>query len=67
MPAKTRVTWTYDNTYPLTDEKRSGANSYDMTYAYDSVGNRLTKDDCTDVTTFTYDAARVVVAEYAKP
>ena len=41
----------------MTNEKRSGAASYDIAYAYDSVDNRLTKDDGTDVTTFTYDAA----------
>ena len=37
------VTYSYDNAYHLTGEQRSGANSYDITYAYDPVGNRLTK------------------------
>ena len=36
-----RVTWTYDNTYQLTNEQRSGSNSYNITYTYDPVGNRL--------------------------
>ena len=37
-----RVTWTYDNTYQLKNEQRSGSNSYNITYTYDAVGNRLT-------------------------
>jgi hypothetical protein len=34
------VTWSYDNNYQLTRERRSGANAYDITYTYDPVGNR---------------------------
>jgi len=37
------VTWSYDNTFRLTREQRSGANAYDITYTYDPVGNRLTQ------------------------
>ena len=36
-----RVTWSYDKTYQLTNEQRSGSNSYNITYTYDPVGNRL--------------------------
>ena len=35
------MTWTYDNTYQLKNEQRSGSNSYNITYTYDPVGNRL--------------------------
>ena len=52
-----RVTWTYNNTYQLTRERRSGANAYDITYTYDEVGNRLTKEENSAVTTYAYDAA----------
>ena len=38
-----RVTWSYDTTYQLTREQRSGANASDFTYAYDAVANRATK------------------------
>ena len=31
------VTWSYDPTYQLTNERRSGANAYSITYAYDPV------------------------------
>jgi len=52
-----RVTWSYDNLYQLTREQRSGDNAYDITYSYDPVGNRLTKVDAAQTTTYTYDAA----------
>ena len=39
-----RVTWSYDNTYQLRNEQRSGSNSYNITYTYDPVGNRLDRD-----------------------
>ena len=35
-----RVTRSYDKTYQLTNEQRSGSNSYNITYTYDPVGNR---------------------------
>jgi len=37
------LTWTYDALNRLTREQRSGDNAYDIAYAYDPVGNRLTK------------------------
>jgi YD repeat-containing protein len=52
-----RVTWSYDPTYQLTREQRSGANSYDITYSYDPVGNRLIKIEGGAAATYTYDAA----------
>lgn len=53
----TRVTWSYDSTYQLTRERRSGANSYDTTYAYDPAGNRSRMLDNSVRTTYSYDAA----------
>ena len=52
-----RVTWTYDNTYQLKNEQRSGSNSYNITYTYDPVGNRLTEINGGARTTSTYNAA----------
>ena len=51
------VTWTYDNTYQLTRERRSGADSYDVTYTYDPAGNRGTMLQSAVTTTYVYDAA----------
>ena len=39
-----RVTWSYDKTYQLKNEQRSGSNGYNITYTYDPVGNRLSRD-----------------------
>ncbi len=52
-----RVTWTYDNTYQLKNEQRSGSNSYNITYTYDPVGNRLTEINGGVRTTSTYNSA----------
>ena len=52
-----RVTWLYDNTYQLTNEQRSGSNSYNITYTYDAAGNRLTQINGGVRTSSTYDAA----------
>ena len=52
-----RVTWTYDPTYQLTHEQRSGVNSYNVTYTYDPAGNRTLKNDSGALTTSTYDKA----------
>jgi RHS repeat-associated protein len=37
--------------------RRSGSNAYDITYTYDAVGNRLSKEEEGAVTTYAYDAA----------
>src|SRR3970282_1595558 len=34
------VSWSYDPTYQLTNERRSGTNAYNATYTYDATGNR---------------------------
>ena len=51
------VTWSYDPTYQLTNEQRSGANSYNITYTYDAVGNRTLMVNSAAPTTYTYNAA----------
>ena len=56
-----RVTWTYDNTYQLTNEQRSGSNSYNITYTYDPVGNRVALINGGVRTTSTYDAANELI------
>ena len=52
-----RVTWIHDNTYQLSNEKRSGASAYNTTFTYDAVGNRLVKEADGVLTTSMYDAA----------
>jgi len=51
------VSWNYDPTYQLTNEQRSGANSYNITYTYDAVGNRTVMVNNGVPTTYTYNAA----------
>lgn len=52
-----RVTWSYDDTSQLINERRSGANSYNTTYVYDGLGNRLVEVASAGRTTSTYDLA----------
>ena len=59
------LTGTYDALSQLTREQRSGDNAYDLTYAYDAVGNRLTKLTGGVTTTYTYDAASELTLEDA--
>ena len=58
-----RVTWSYDTTYQLTREQRSGANGYDITYTYDATQNRLTKLQSAITATYSYDAANELLTE----
>ncbi len=51
------MTWSYDKTYQLRNEQRSGSNSYNITYTYDAVGNRLVLINGGVPTTSIYDAA----------
>jgi RHS repeat-associated protein len=60
-----RVTWSYDNTYQLKNERRSGANAYNITYTYDPVGNRVVQINGGARTTNTYDAANELVKSQA--
>ena len=49
-----RVDYGYDDLYRLTGETRTGSNAYSITYTYDSVGNRLTKNHNGVVTSYIY-------------
>lgn len=48
------TTYTWDATYQLLTERRTGSGSYYLTYTYDPVGNRLTKKDTLDTTNNTF-------------
>src|SRR5262249_10349684 len=52
-----RVTWTYDPSYQLLSERRSGANGFAITYSYDKSRNRRTMLQSGVTTTYTCDAA----------
>jgi RHS repeat-associated protein len=55
--SRDRGTWSYDGIYQLVREQRSGTNSYDVSYSYDALGNRLMKLDGGVATTYSYDGA----------
>ncbi|MFO0949514.1 MAG: hypothetical protein U1D30_26970 [Planctomycetota bacterium] len=59
----TRVTWTYDNAYRLTNERRPGTNGFHITHAYDPVGNRTKKTEDGVVTDYTHNAGNQMVTE----
>ena len=50
------VTWSYDSAYQLTNEERIGSNGYNITYAYDGVGNRTLLISNGSPTTYIYGA-----------
>jgi len=54
-----RTKYTYDKSYQLTDEARSGDAAYDYTYDYDAAGNRerWTDNSTNAITTYSYDDA----------
>ena len=52
-----RVTWSYDDTYQLLAEYRTGTSPYRNTFAYDPAGNRTLKNEDGARTTYAYDAA----------
>ncbi|REJ91482.1 MAG: hypothetical protein DWQ34_15095, partial [Planctomycetota bacterium] len=56
-----RVTWSYDATYQLTGEHRTGSTPYRDTYTYDASGNRLLKIHDGARTTSAYDAANQLI------
>lgn len=47
----TVTTWTYDATYQLTPEQRSGNDGFDISYVYDGAGNRTLKTEVAGATT----------------
>jgi len=53
-----RATWSYDPTYQLTAEHRTGTSPYLATYVYDAAGNRVSlRENPNPPKTYTYDAA----------
>ncbi len=59
------VSFCYDDAYRLTREQRSGAAAYDITYSYDSTGNRTGKLSGGVTTTYTVDPADRLTLEDA--
>lgn len=58
-----QVNYTYDELYRLTEENINNGERV-LAYTYDSVGNRLTKDDSlAGLTTYTYDANDRLLSE----
>jgi RHS repeat-associated protein len=56
-----RVSWSYDATYQLTHEARSGVNAYNVTHTWDPVGNRLVQNVNAARTTVTYNAGNEII------
>jgi YD repeat-containing protein len=56
------TSWTYDKTYQLTAETRTGVDAYAVTYTYGVRGNRLTRWDGTALTTWSSDVANQLPA-----
>ena len=59
------LTLSYDPTYQLTNERRSGANSYNISYVYDAVGNRSLLINNGVPTTNTYNPGNELVTSLA--
>jgi RHS repeat-associated protein len=54
------VSYSYDPTYQLASEKRSGPTAVNVSYTYDGLGNRLTRSDSGVVTNYAYNAANAM-------
>jgi YD repeat-containing protein len=57
-----RVTYTYDASYQLLSEERSGSTPLVTSFTYDGLGNRLTQTKDGVLTTYTHDAANAVTS-----
>jgi RHS repeat-associated protein len=58
-----RTSWTYDPSYQLKREYRTGVTSFVVTYGYDRAGNRLTATDSGTRTTSTFDSANQLLTD----
>jgi RHS repeat-associated protein len=58
-----RTSWTYDPSYQLKREYRTGLTSFVVTYGYDPAGNRLTATDSGTRTTSTFDTANQLLTD----
>jgi RHS repeat-associated protein len=54
------VSYSYDPTYQLNAEQRSGPTTVNASYTYDGLGNRLTRSDSGVVTNYAYNAANAM-------
>jgi RHS repeat-associated protein len=54
------VSYSYDPTYQLNAEQRSGPTVVNVSYTYDGLGNRLTRSDSGVVTSYAYNAANAM-------
>jgi len=54
------MAYSYDETYQLLSETRSGSNAFSTAFTYDGLGNRLTETKDSVVTSYTYDANNAV-------
>jgi YD repeat-containing protein len=57
----TLTTWTYDPTYQLLNERRSGTAGFNATYTYDLAGNRSSEISAGGTTTYAYSPANRVL------
>jgi len=57
------VTYGYDNIYQLTSETRTGTNAYNITYQYDSAGNRTQMIKNGTTTSYTYNNNNQLLTE----
>jgi RHS repeat-associated protein len=57
-----RTTYTYDASYRLLGEERSGSSSFFTSFTYDGLGNRLTQSKDGTLTTYTHDATNAVTS-----
>ena len=56
-----KTSWTFDRTYQLINENRSGTGGFNTSFTFDAVGNRLVKNASGALTTSAFDAANQLV------
>ncbi|MDR3709287.1 MAG: RHS repeat-associated core domain-containing protein [Capsulimonadaceae bacterium] len=59
------VTYTYDSSYQLLTEQRTGPTPVNVSYSYDGLGNRMTKSDPMGLTSYAYNAANALTGSVA--
>ena len=57
------IVYGYDETYQLINESRTGSASYQLSWTYDEVGNRLTQNKNGVITSYTNNDANQLVSE----
>ena len=56
-----QLTFSYDPTYQLVNEQRSGSNAYNITHVYDSMGNQTVQNASGQVTSLSYNLANELI------